>query len=639
MPCITLTDGSQKNFAEPVTVSVIAASIGDSLAKNTLAAEVDGSLLDADTLISEDASLRIITSKDAEGLDIIRHSVAHLLAHAVKILFPTAKIATGPVIKDGFYYDFSFERSFTLEDLARIEVQMKALAKANFPIRRRELNRDEAIQLFQSMGEQYKVQIIKNIPELDLLTAYQQDSFIDLCRGPHVSSTGLLKAFKLTKLGGAYWRGNSDNEMLQRIYGTAWSNQKELETHLDLLAQSEKRDHRVIGKKMDLFHFQPEAPGSVFWHPDGWTVVQCIQSHIQKAIRDSGYEEVNTPQLVDLSLWEKSGHRAKFDDDIFTLNSENREYAVKPMSCPCHVQIFKQGLKSYRDLPIRYFEFGRCHRNEPSGTLHGLMRVRSFVQDDGHTFCRDDQIQKEVLDFIDQTHQLYQHFGFTDIIHKLSTRPEKRLGSDEMWDKAEQALANALKTHGIDWQFLPGGGAFYGPKIEFSLRDCLGRIWQCGTMQVDFSTAQRLGAYYVTENGSKKAPVILHRAMLGSVERFMGVLLEHYADKLPLWLSPVQVVVINITNRQVETATKIVQNLLSLGFRVKSDLRNEKIGLKIREHTLARVPYLIILGNREVADNTIAVRALQSSRTTTMTFDKFVRCLNIEVATRVASLN
>lgn len=634
MPNITLTDGSQKSFPKPITVREVAESIGAGLAKAALAGEVDGRLVDTFYKINHDAKVRIITDKDPEGLEIIRHSAAHLLAHAVKELFPKVQVTIGPVIEDGFYYDFAVENPFTPEDLEKIEAKMKALAKADFQVSRRDIARNEAIKLFEKMGEDYKVQIIKDIPEGEQLSVYQQGDFIDLCRGPHVPRTSLIKAFKLTKLAGAYWRGDSSNEMLQRVYGTAWADEKALETYLKRSEEAEKRDHRLLAKKMDLFHFQPEAPGSVFWHPNGWAIVQAIRTYIRDFIRKRGYEEVHTPQLIDIELWKKSGHLAKFDQDIFTLSSENRDYAIKPMNCPGHVQIFKQGLKSYRDLPIRYAEFGSCHRNEPSGTLHGLMRLRAFVQDDAHIFCTEDQISDEILPFIDQIHEVYADFGFTDIIHKLSTRPEKRVGSDELWDKGEKALADALNAKGVEWEILPGEGAFYGPKIEFSLRDCLGRIWQCGTIQVDFSIADRLGAHYIAEDGSKKPPVMLHRAMLGSIERFLGIVLEEYAGSLPLWLAPVQVVVMNITDRQADYVKQIKENLQNLGLRVKSDLRNEKIGFKIREHTIARIPYQVVIGDREVANKTLAVRALESSETDTMSLDEFARHLQAEINQR-----
>lgn len=635
MLVIKLPDGSIKEFSEPVTAQKVAESICDGLAKSALAAKVDGRLVDTSYLIEEDTAFEIITDKDPEGLKIIRHSVAHLLAHAVKELFPTALITVGPVIQDDFYYDFVFERSFSQEDLEKIERKMHEIVKADLMVEQKLLTREEALTLFGGMNEKYKVEIIKDIPEGEILTVYQQGNFIDLCRGPHVPRTGLLKAFKLTKLGGAYWRGNSKNEMLQRIYGTAWADTKALKSHLSSLEEAKQRDHRVLGKKMDLFHFQAESPGNVFWHPKGWSIILQMREYISNLTQKYGYQEVNTPQLIEAKLWNKSGHLEKFSDDIFSFPMRPQQYVIKPMSCPAHVQIFNQGIKSYRDLPIRYSEFGICHRNEPSGTLHALMRLRGFVQDDGHIFCTEEQIRGEMLAFIDQLHEVYADFGFHEVIHKLSTRPEKRVGSDEVWTKAEQALAEALDEKGIDWEILPGGGAFYGPKIEFSLRDCLGRIWQCGTAQVDFSISKRLGAYYVDKDGLKKTPVMVHRAMLGSFERFLGILLEEYAGKLPLWLAPVQVVVMNITNWQANYVKKIVENLQNLGIRTTSDLRNEKIGFKIRECAIARVPYQVIIGDREVADKTLAVRALENDhKSTDLTFEEFARQLQAEINQR-----
>jgi len=631
---ITLADGSQKQFEHPVTVFAVAESIGPGLARAALAGKMDGRLVDTSYLIQHDTSLKIITDRDPDGLEIIRHSTAHLLAHAVKVLFPTAQITIGPVIEDGFYYDIAYERSFTPEDLEKIEVKMKAIARADYSVERKILSRDEAIHIFEKMGEHYKVEIIKDIPEGEELTAYVQDDFIDLCRGPHVPRTGLLKAFKLTKLAGAYWRGDSNNEMLQRIYGTAWPDKKLLKDYLHRLEEAEKRDHRKLAKKMDLFHFQQDAPGMVFWHPHGWTINQIMRNYLREILQKAGYGEINTPQMVDQSLWEQSGHLAKFGEEMFGLNMENRDYAIKPMSCPCHVQVFKQGLKSYRELPLRFAEFGCCHRNEPSGTLHGLMRVRAMVQDDGHIFCTEEQIHVEVLSFIYQLHDVYRDFGFTEIIHKLSTRPEKRVGSDEVWDKAEAALSAALDAAGVPWEILSGEGAFYGPKIEFSLKDCIGRVWQCGTMQVDFSMPDRLGAEYVAEDGSKRPPVMLHRAILGSIERFMGILLEHYAGHLPLWLAPIQVVIMNITDRQLEYATEIAENLQNRGLRVITDLRNEKIGFKIREHTIARIPYQVVIGDREVAEKTLAVRR-ESGDSVTVTVDELIAQLLDEVDQKV----
>ncbi len=623
MPQITLADGSHKDFDQPVSVQAVAEAIGAGLARAALAGEVDGKLVDTSYLIDKDADLKIITGKDPAGLEVIRHSAAHLMAQAVKQLFPSAQVTIGPVIEDGFYYDFAFERAFTPEDMAKIEAKMKELAKANLSVERVEMTREDAIKLFTEMGEHYKVQIIEAIPEGDVLTAYQQGDFIDLCRGPHVPSTGAIKAFKLTKLAGAYWRGDSNNEMLQRVYGTAWGDKQQLKDYLHRIEEAEKRDHRLLAKKMNLFHLQQEAPGSVFWHPNGWQLVLSIREYLRKLVGEAGYSEVNTPQLVDGKLWELSGHKAKFDDEMFTLQAENREYIIKPMNCPCHVQIFKQGLKSYRDLPIRFAEFGCCHRNEASGTLHGLMRVRAFVQDDGHIFCTEAQVYQEVHNFIAQVEQLYKDFGFGKLIYGLSTRPEKRVGSDEVWDKSETIIEKVLNDHGVEWNLQPGEGAFYGPKIDFSLKDCLGRIWQCGTMQVDFSMPDRLGAYYIDEDGAKRPPVMLHRAILGSFERFIGVLLEHYAGKLPLWLAPVQAVVMNITDNQVDFVRKVVENLQKLGLRVQSDLRNEKIGFKIREHTIARVPYLLVIGDKEVESGSVSVRtADEGAKSTVMSVDE-----------------
>ena len=635
MPVIKLPDGSIKEFSEPVTAQEVARSICTRLAKAALAAKVDDRWVDISYLIKEDATFKIITDKDPEGLKIIRHSTAHLLAHAVKELFPMARITIGPVIQDEFYYDFFFERSFSPEDLEKIEKKMHEIVEANLMVEQKLLTREEALALFEGINEKYKVEIIQDIPEDEILTVYQQGNFIDLCRGPHVPRTGLLKAFKLTKLGGAYWRGDSKNEMLQRIYGTAWADTKALKSHLNHLKEAEKRDHRVLGKKMDLFHFQSESPGNVFWHPKGWSIILQMQEYISNLTHKYGYQEVNTPQLIEAKLWDKSGHLEKFSDDIFSFSMKPQKYVIKPMSCPAHIQIFNQGIKSYRDLPIRYSEFGICHRNEPSGTLHALMRLRGFVQDDGHIFCTEEQIRGEILSFIDQLHEVYTDFGFNEVIYKLSTRPEKRVGSNEVWNKAEQALAEALDEKGVNWEILPGEGAFYGPKIEFSLRDCLGRIWQCGTVQVDFSMSKRLGAYYVDKDGLKKTPIMVHRAILGSFERFLGIVLEEYAGKLPLWLAPVQVVVMNITDRQADYVKEIVENLQNLGIRTISDLRNEKIGFKIREYTIAHVPYQVIIGDCEVADKTLAVRALENDQKSTgLTVEEFARRLRVEINQR-----
>jgi len=629
---ITLADGSQKQFPGSVTAQAVAESIGPGLAKAALAAQIDQTLVDLSCPISQEgATVKIITGKDPLGLNVIRHSTAHLLAQAVKILFPEAQVTIGPVIEDGFYYDFACDHHFTPEDLELIETKMHQLVTADLSVQRKVFSRDEAIRLFTQMGEHYKVQIIKEIPADQTITAYQQGDFIDLCRGPHVPRTGQLGAFKLTKVSGAYWRGDPKNEMLQRIYGTAWADTKALKDYLHRLAEAEKRDHRLIAKKMDLFHIQSEAPGMIFWHPNGWTLIRVLRDYIREKLRVFGYMEVNTPQLVDVSLWAQSGHLEKFGDDLFLSESENRQYAIKPMSCPCHVQIFKQGIKSYRDLPIRMAEFGCCHRNEPSGTLHGLMRVRGFVQDDAHIFCTPAQIQAESIAFIQQLRQVYADMGFTDIIYKLSTRPEKRIGSDAEWDIAEKALADALNAAGVEWQYSPGEGGFYAPKIEFSLRDCLGRVWQCGTLQVDFFLGARLDAHYIAEDGSKQVPVMLHRAMLGSMERFIGILLEHYAEGLPLWLAPIQVVVMNITGRQADFAREITEILRNQGVRANTDLRNEKIGFKIREQTIARTPYQIVVGDREVIDRTVSVRRLGSEQSVTLKLEEWVNQLLQEI--------
>jgi threonyl-tRNA synthetase len=564
--------------------------------------------VDSSYIIDQDSTLSIVTAKDPEGLDIIRHSTAHLLAHAVKQLFPKAQVTIGPVIENGFYYDFAFDRAFTPEDLTAIETRMAELAQQDIPVARTVMPRDEAVAFFRTMGEEYKAQIIADIPSEEAISLYRQGDFVDLCRGPHVPSTGKLQAFKLTKVSGAYWRGDSNNEMLQRVYGTAWPDKKTLKVYLERLQEAEKRDHRRLARALDLFHVQEEAPGMVFWHDNGWRVYLSIQDYIRTLLRKNGYQEVHTPQVVDRSLWEKSGHWDKFHDEIFTTHSENRDYALKPMNCPCHIQIYNQGLKSYRDLPLRLSEFGSCHRNEISGTLHGLMRVRNFVQDDAHIFCTEAQIQDEVAAFIDLLFRVYADFGFEDIGIALSTRPEKRVGSDDVWDEAEKALQLALTKKGLPWRLQPGEGAFYGPKIDFSLRDCLDRVWQCGTIQVDFSMPGRLDANYISEDGSRKVPVMLHRAILGSLERFIGILIEHYAGALPTWLAPVQAVVLNITDQQAPYTKKVEKTLAQQGFRVKADLRNEKIGFKIREHTLQRIPYLLVTGQREVETNTVAVR-------------------------------
>jgi len=634
MPVITLPDGSQRTFDRPVSVREVAAAIGPGLARAALAGKVGDRLVDLDYPLAGDATLAIITERDPEGLEIIRHSSAHLLAHAVKELFPTAQVTIGPVIENGFYYDFAYERPFTPEDLEAIEARMEELAAKDIPVQRSTMPRDEAVAFFRNMGEEYKARIIADIPEGETISLYRQDGFIDLCRGPHVPSTGRLKAFKLTKVAGAYWRGDSHNEMLQRIYGTAWPDKKALKAYLHRLEEAEKRDHRRIGKALNLFHVQEEAPGMVFWHDHGWRIYTTIQDYIRQLLRERGYQEVHTPQLVDRSLWERSGHWDKFRAEMFTTHSEHRDYAVKPMNCPCHIQIYNQGLKSYRDLPLRMAEFGSCHRNEPSGTLHGLMRVRGFTQDDAHIFCTEDQIQAEVSAFIELLFKVYGDFGFDAIELALSTRPDKRVGADEVWDKAEKALELALNNTGLPWKLHPGEGAFYGPKIEFALRDCLERVWQCGTIQVDFSMPGRLDASYISEEGSKKVPVMLHRAILGSLERFIGILIEHHAGALPTWLAPIQAVVLNITDRQAAYAARVESSLIQQGLRVKSDLRNEKIGFKIREHTLQRVPYLLVVGDREVESNTVAVRTRGGKDLGSMRLQALEERLNADIASR-----
>jgi threonyl-tRNA synthetase len=608
MPIITLPDGSQKHFAQPLSVADVAASIGAGLAKAALAAKINGRLVDTSFIIQEDTALSLITDRDPDAVGILRHSCAHLLAQAVKTLFPDTQVTIGPVIENGFYYDFSRKEPFTASDLEKIQTKMEELAAADFQIKRFELPRDEAVQFFKNLGEHYKAEIIASIPSNENISLYQQGDFTDLCRGPHVPNTGKLKAFKLMKVAGAYWRGDARNEMLQRIYGTAWLNKKDLDAYLHKLEEAEKRDHRKLAKNLDLLHFQEEAPGMVFWHSKGWTIYQQVESYMRKVFRENGYQEVHTPQVVDRSLWEKSGHWEKFREEMFTTKSEERDYAVKPMNCPCHIQIYNQGIKSYRDLPLRLAEFGSCHRNEPSGALHGLLRVRNFVQDDAHIFCTEDQIQSEVATFIDLLYKVYADFGFKDVLIKLSTRPVKRVGSDEVWDKAEKALELALNQKNLAWQLQPGEGAFYGPKIEFSLKDSLDRVWQCGTIQVDFSMPGRLEAEYVATDGSRQTPVMLHRAILGSLERFIGILIEEHAGAFPLWLAPVQAVVLAITSAQDEYAQQVTKQLKEAGFRVEVDLRNEKINLKIREHTLQKIPYLLVVGKRESEQNTVSVR-------------------------------
>lgn len=632
MPLITLPDGQQKQFSQPISIADIAASIGTGLAKAALAGKVNDHLVDTSYLVKTDATVSIITDKSSEGLEIIRHSTAHLLAHAVKQLYPKAQVTIGPVIEDGFFYDFFYPDGFTLEDLPLIEAKMLELAKKDHLITRREITRDEAIAFFKAIGEEYKPKIIANIPPEEVLTLYTQGDFTDLCRGPHVPRTGFLKAFKLTKLAGAYWRGDANNEMLQRIYGTAWPDKKSLEDYLHRLEEAEKRDHRKLGKKLDLFHTQEEAPGMVFWHPKGWAIYQQIEQYMRTRLREWNYQEIHTPQILDRSLWEKSGHWEKFGDDMFYSESESRQYAIKPMSCPCHVQIFKHSLRSYRDLPLRLAEFGSCHRNEPSGSLHGLMRVRNFTQDDGHIFCTDQHVASEAAHVIQEVQSVYADFGFDKIQIKLSTRPQKRMGSDEVWDKAEKALSDVLNASGLAWELQPGEGAFYGPKVEFSLKDCLNRVWQCGTLQVDFLMPERLGAHYIAEDNSKQVPVMLHRAILGSFERFVGIILEEFAGHLPLWLAPVQTVVMNITDGQQAYAIEKTEALKSHGIRVTTDLRNEKIGFKIREHTLQYVPYLLIVGDREQESGTVTIRTQTGKDLGNMRIEHFISLLQKEIA-------
>ncbi len=634
MPSITLPDGSQRAFDHPVSVLDVAADIGPGLAKATLAGRVNDVLVDASYIINEDSTLAIITERDEAGLEIIRHTSAHLLAQAVQQLYPEAQVTIGPVIENGFYYDFAYEPGFGPDDLLAIEKRMKEIVKQDLPVVRSVMSREEAIPFFLEKGEKYKAELIEAIPHGEELSLYQQGDFIDLCRGPHVPSTGKLKSFKLMKLAGAYWRGDSDNEMLQRIYGTAWSNKKDLKAYLHRLEEAEKRDHRRLAGQLDLFHSQPEAPGMVFWHANGWALYQQVEQYIRGVLTENGYGEVKTPQVVDRVLWEKSGHWEKFRDDMFVTESEKRTYAIKPMNCPCHVQIFNQGLKSYRDLPLRMAEFGSCHRNEPSGTLHGLMRVRSFTQDDAHIFCTEDQIQSEVSAFIDLLYRVYRDFGFEEVIIKLSTRPEKRVGSDADWDKAEHSLEKALNNKKLEWDLQPGEGAFYGPKIEFSLKDCIGRVWQCGTIQVDFSMPGRLDAHYIAEDGSKQVPVMLHRAILGSLERFIGILIEEFAGAFPAWLAPTQIMVLPITDRNNEYVQKVENALCGGGFRAKSDLRNEKIGFKIREHTLQRIPYLLVVGDKEVENDTVAVRTRSGKDLGSMTLSQFTEGLATDIASR-----
>ncbi len=631
---VTLPDGSIRSFDEPLSAGAIARSISPSLAKSAVAARIDGHLVDLSHVVSTDASLALVTGDEPEGLEVIRHSTAHLLAQAVKALFPQAQVTIGPVIEDGFYYDFSFERAFTPEDLLAIEKKMKQLSKKDARVVREVKDRDEASTYFESIGEKYKAEIIRDLPQGEEISLYTQGDFTDLCRGPHVSSTGKLKIFKLLKVAGAYWRGNSNNEMLQRIYGTAWSTQEQLDAHLFKLEEAEKRDHRKLGRKLDLFHSQEESPGMVFWRPKGWELWQQVEQYMRGVYKNNGYQEVKCPQILDVSLWKKSGHWDNFRENMFFTASENREYAVKPMNCPGHVQIFNSGLRSYKDLPLRYGEFGGCHRNEPSGALHGLMRVRAFTQDDGHIFCTQEQIEKEVVDFHRLALKTYADFDFKDIEIKLALRPEQRLGDDATWDHAEAALRGALETCGVRWEELPGEGAFYGPKIEYHLKDSIGRSWQCGTIQVDFMMPQRLGAEYVAEDNSRKIPVMLHRAIVGSMERFIGILIEHHAGALPLWLSPQQLVVMNIADRHSEYAESVVKTLIDKGFRAASDLRNEKITYKIREHSLQKLPYQLVVGDKEVESNVVSVRARGGEDLGQMTVDALIAKLNDQVEAR-----
>ncbi|ENV56161.1 MULTISPECIES: threonine--tRNA ligase [Acinetobacter] len=634
MPIITLPNGDQKSFDQPVSVMQVAQSIGPGLAKNTVAGRVNDRLVDACDLITEDATLQIITPKDPEGVEIIRHSCAHLVGHAVKQLFPDVQMVIGPVIEEGFYYDIFSPKPFTLDDMAAIEARMKQLIDQDYDVIKKMTPREEVIKEFSARGETYKLRLIDDMPDETAMGLYFHQEYVDMCRGPHVPNTKFLKNFKLTKISGAYWRGDAKNEQLQRIYGTAWADKKELAAYVKRIEEAEKRDHRKIGKALNLFHMQEEAPGMVFWHANGWTIYQALEQYMRKVQQDNGYQEVRTPQIVDFTLWEKSGHAANYAENMFTTHSESRNYAVKPMNCPCHVQVFNQGLKSYRDLPVRLAEFGSCHRNEPSGSLHGIMRVRGFTQDDGHIFCTKEQIGKEVADFIQLTLDVYKDFGFEDVQMKLSTRPEKRVGDDALWDLAEKSLADALDAAGLEWELQPGEGAFYGPKIEFSLKDCLGRVWQCGTIQCDFNLPIRLDASFVTEDNERDQPVMLHRAILGSFERFIGILIEHYAGFMPPWLAPVQACVMNITDSQAQACESVVAKLKENGLRAISDLRNEKIGFKIRERTLERIPYLLVLGDREVEEGTVNVRTRSGKNLGTMSIDAFVDLVKSAVAER-----
>jgi threonyl-tRNA synthetase len=634
MVSVRLPDGSQRQFDAPVTVAQVASSIGTGLAKAALAGKVDGKLVDTSFLIDRDADLAIVTDKDAEGLEVLRHSTAHLLAYAVKELFPDAQVTIGPVIDNGFYYDFSYKRPFTPEDLQAIEKKMAELAKKDEPVSRKVLPRDEAVAYFKSIGEAYKAEIIESIPADQDVSLYSEGKFTDLCRGPHVPSTGKLKVFKLMKLAGAYWRGDAKNEMLQRVYGTAWAKKEEQDAYLHMLEEAEKRDHRKLGRALDLFHFQDEAPGLIFWHPKGWTIWQQVEQYMRRVYQENGYQEVKAPQILDRSLWEKTGHWENYRENMFVTESENRNYALKPMNCPGHVQIYNSGMRSYRDLPLRYGEFGQCHRNEPSGALHGIMRVRGFTQDDGHIFCTEEQIQGEVTAFHQQAMQVYKDFGFSEISIKVALRPDSRIGSDETWDRAEDTLRSSLRACGVTWEELPGEGAFYGPKIEYHLKDSLGRPWQVGTMQVDFSMPGRLGAEYVADDNSRKVPVMLHRAIVGSMERFVGILIENHAGALPLWLAPVQIAILNISDAQADYAQSVAQNLKKQGFRVHLDLRNEKITYKIREHSVQKLPYIVVIGDKERDANTVAVRARGNVDLGVMPVDALVDRLKSEVDTK-----
>ncbi len=635
MPVIRLPDGSQRSFDAPVTVADVAMNIGAGLAKAALAGKVDGKVVDTSYVIESDSDLAIITDKSDDGLEIIRHSTAHLLAYAVKELFPDCQVTIGPVIENGFYYDFSYKRAFTPEDLTAIEKKMVELAKKDELVTRKVLPRDEAVTYFKSINEHYKAEIIASIPAGEDVSLYTEGNFTDLCRGPHVPNTGKLKAFKLMKLAGAYWRGDSNNEMLQRVYGTAWRNKEELDAYLFQLEEAEKRDHRKLGKQLDLYHMQDDAPGMVFWHPRGWSIWQEIEQYMRQMFIDYGYQEVRTPTIMDKTLWEKSGHWQNYRDNMFTTKSENRDYAVKPMNCPGHVQIFNSSLHSYRDLPLRLAEFGSCHRNEPSGALHGLMRVRGFTQDDAHIFCTEEQVEAEVADFIKMLYKAYGDFGFKDVLVKLSTRPEKRIGSDADWDKAESSLANALKINSLEFEYQPGEGAFYGPKIEFTLKDSLGRLWQCGTIQLDPNLPERLGAEYVAEDNSRKRPVMLHRAIVGSMERFIGILIENFAGAMPLWLAPVQVMVLNISESQSDYVLQVVETLKKNGFRCEYDLRNEKITYKIREHSMQKMPYLLVAGQREMQNGHVAVRNRKGEDLGSMPIAALIERLKAEIETKV----